>query len=125
MDGGNCAKAGPGRLPFIIVTIVIIAIVKVIVNIILILGSRWIAAQNRLWQGSEGGMVLASQQERNSSTVKLDFSKLNNYMGELPSKHVLRKKSNYAVQVLQFWQSLMSCETNEFSGGTLCHTITR
>ena len=51
----------------------------VIVIIIIILGSGWIvgAAQNRLWQGSEGGMVLASQQERNSSTVKLDSSKWN------------------------------------------------
>ena len=51
----------------------------VMVIIIIILGSRWIVggAQNRLWQASEGGMVLASQQERNSSTVKLDSSKWN------------------------------------------------
>ena len=57
----------------------IIIMVMVMVIIIIILGSRWIvgAAQNRLWQGSEGGMVLASQQERNSSAVKLDSSKWN------------------------------------------------
>ena len=57
----------------------VMVMVMVIVIIIIILGSRWIVggAQNRLWQGSEGGMVLASQQERNSSTVKLDSSKWN------------------------------------------------
>ena len=51
----------------------------VIIIITIILGSRWIVggAQNRLWQGPEGGMVLASQQERNSSTVKLDSSNWN------------------------------------------------